>query len=117
MIDEEYKKLTKSSTYANVGLIADVVCQNIKISFQAFEIKLEEMTKYPWMDFKFASITKRTPLNESLIITLRRRDDVLRDKKYSNHYKKVACLENRNLDDGVEIKGSLFRLIRRKNAI
>lgn len=117
LIDEEYKKLTKSSTYANVGLIADIVCQSTKISFQAFELKLNEMTSFPWMEFRFASITKRTPLRESLIITLRKRADVLKDIKYSNYYKKVNCLENRNLDDGVEIKGSLFRLIRRKNTI
>jgi uncharacterized ubiquitin-like protein YukD len=117
LVDEEYKKTTRFSTYANVGLIGDTVCQSAKISFQAFELKLKEMTDFAWMDFRFASITKRTPPKESLIITLRKRDDVLRDKKYSNNYRKITCLENRNLDDGVEIKGSLFRLIRRKNTI
>lgn len=116
-IDQEYKKLTKSSTYANVGLIADIVCQNAKISFQAFEYKLNEMANCAWMDFRFASITKRTPPKESLVIILRKRDEVLRDKKHSDKYEKINCLEYRNLDDGVEIKGNLFRLIRRKNTI
>ncbi len=112
-----YAETEQSSGYVNIGRLADKVCLRLRISFQAFEIKLNELTvNYP-REFVFANATRRRfPAAYSALPTVRARLEIVeartRAAMLDQNKQKIGWLENRFLEDGVRLNGQLVRLLR-----
>jgi hypothetical protein len=115
---ENYETSEQSSGYVNIGRLADKVCRELQISFQAFEIKLNEtLNKYP-MEFTFAMVTRRQLHYDTAIPIIHPRLDVIsnriRDEMSQRRIKrKIRWISNWYLEDGLRIEDKVMRLIRR----
>lgn len=114
---ESYCQTDKISGFANLGHVAHLVCVRLKISFQAFEKKLNQFVEdYPG-EVKLAPATIRRELSGySQITSVRNRSETVRERLAlelkDNVPKQIKWLEHRYPEDGVRVKGYLVRLIR-----
>ena len=120
---ECYNRSDKTSGYANLGRMAHLVCQKLRISFQAFEMKMNMFVDTFPGEVTFAPATIRREISENHQITsIRPRKEILSKRiamelmsnkpfKY-NKKPKSEWLEYRYLEDGMRVKGKLVKLIR-----
>lgn len=114
---ESYCQTEKTSCYANLGILAHIVCKKLSISFQAFEMKMNEFIKtYPG-EIKLAPATIRREVSGRLRITsIRPRKEILKERLSTELLQgKVSSpewLERRYLEDGMRVNGKLVKLIR-----
>ena len=115
---KNYNQAHKTSGYANLGLLAHCVCQQLRISFQAFEMKMNEFVKtYPG-EIKLAPATIRREVSGSCQITsIRPRKEILKERLSAKLLQGIRAssskwLEHRYLEDGMRVNGKLVKLIR-----
>ena len=115
---EGYKQADKTSGYANLGRVAHFVCQELRISFQAFEMKLKQFVETFPGEITLSPATLRRELSGwSKITSIRPRKDILNERiaaKLLDNSKpsKSRWIEYRYLEDGVILNGKLLKLIR-----
>ena len=114
---ESYCQTNKTSGYANLGHLAHLVCKKLSISFQAFEMKMNQFVEAFPGEIKLAPATIRREVSGHLqIISIRPRKEILRERFSA----KLQCikppqsqwLEHRYLEDGMRVNGKLVKLIR-----
>ena len=114
---EGYKQADKTSGYANLGRVAHFVCQELRISFQAFEMKLKQFVEMFPGEITLAPATLRRELSgRSKITSIRPRKDILSERiaaKLLDDSKSPESrwIEHRYLEDGVRVNGKLIKLI------
>ena len=123
---ESYDRTDKTSGYANLGRLAHLVCQRLHISFQAFEMKMNQFIDTFSGEITLAPATIRSKISgNNQIISIRPRKEIL-SKRLSaklqgiKQWEKIPCtsqrkspwLEYRYLEDGMRVKGKLVKLIR-----
>ena len=120
---ESYMRTTKTSGYANLGRLAHLVCQELRISFQAFEMKMNQFVETFPGEITLAPATIRREISGNhQITTIRPRKEILSkrlstklwpNKRYRyNKRSESEWLEYRYLEDGMRVKGKLVKLIR-----
>ena len=122
---ESYNCEDKTSGYANLGRLAHRVCQQLRISFQAFEMKINEFVNAFPGEIKLAPSTIRREVSGYLqIVSIRPRKEVLRErlsarllgkkqvKKPRGGRRELEWIERRYLEDGMRVNGKLVKLIR-----
>ena len=114
---ESYCQADKTSGYANLGRVANMVCVNLSISFQAFEIKMNKFIETFPGEIRLAPATIRRELSGHFRITsVRPRKDVIRERLSARLQEcemgQIQWLEHRYLEDGIRVKGNLVKLIR-----
>lgn len=113
---ESYCQTEKTSGYANLGILAHTVCKELSISFQAFEMKMNEFVKTYSGEIRLAPATIRREVSGNLrIISIRPRKEILRERLSTELLQKVSSpewLERRYLEDGMRVQGKLVKLIR-----
>ena len=78
---ESYKRADKTSGYANLGHLAHHVCQKLRISFQAFEMKMNQFVKTFPGEVKLAPGTIRREISGHFQITsIRPRKEILNER-------------------------------------
>ena len=121
-----YSRAEKTSGYANLGRLAHHVCQELRISFQAFEMKMKQFVEMFPGEITLAPATiRREILGRSQITSIRPRQEVLSErfsaellgKKQSKTSRgrnrgKLEWIEHRYLEDGMRINGKLVKLVR-----
>ncbi len=121
-----YSRAEKTSGYANLGRLAHHVCQELCISFQAFEMKMKQFVEMFPGEITLAPATiRREILGRSQITSIRPRKEVLSErfsaellgKKQSEtsrgtNRRKLEWIEHRHLEDGMRINGKLVKLVR-----
>lgn len=117
---ESYCQTEKTSCYANLGILAHIVCKELSISFQAFEMKMNEFVKTYPREIRLAPATIRREVSGNLQITSARpRKEILKERLSaklqgikSSKPQKPQWLEHRYLEDGMRVNGKLVKLIR-----
>lgn len=113
---ESYCQTEKTSGYANLGILAHTVCKELSISFQAFEMKMNEFVKTYPSEISLAPATIRREVSGHLQITsIRPRKEILKERLSAKLQGKVSYpewLEHRYLEDGMRVNGKLVKLIR-----
>ena len=118
-----YNRAKKTSGYANLGRLADCVCQELRISFQAFEMKMRQFVEAFPGEITLAPATIRREISgRSQITSVRPRKDILSERlsakllgsKPTRPRKRSEPLwiERRCPEDGVRVNGKLVKLIR-----
>ena len=119
---ENYYQIKKTSGYANLGHLAHLVCQKLSISFQAFEMKINQFIEAFPGEIKLAPATIRCEVSGHFqIISIRPRKEILR-KRFSAKLRRTKIrrprlqesqwLEHRYLEDGMRVNRKLVKLIR-----
>lgn len=114
---KSYEHTDQTSGYANLGRLAHLVCQELNISFQAFEMKMNEFVKtFPGV-IKLAPATIRREVSgKSRLTTIRPRNEILKERLAAElsgiEPLEVQWLEHRYLEDGMRVNGKLVKLIR-----
>lgn len=114
---KSYRKVDKTSGYANLGRLAHIVCQELQISFQAFEMKFNQFVENCPGNIRLvpATIRRKVPRRYQLI-SIRPRKEVLQERlaagllPNSKPYQ-PRWLEHRYLEDGMRVNGKLVKLI------
>ena len=114
---ESYCQTEKTSCYANLGILAHIVCKELSISFQAFEMKMNEFVKTCPGEIKLAPATIRREVSgPRQITTIRPRKEILKERLSTELLQGKASspkwLEHRYLEDGMRVNGKLVKLIR-----
>ena len=114
---EIYHQCHKTSGYANLGCLAHLVCQEMSISFQAFEMKMNLFLKTFSGEIKLASATIRRDVSgHCRLASIRPRSEVLKERASemlaSGESPKARWLEHRYLEDGMRVNNKLVKLIR-----
>ena len=115
---EGYHQADKTSGYANLGRLAHCVCQKLQISFQAFEMKLNQFVENCPGEIRLAPATIRhnkVP-RRFRIISVRPRKEILRERLAAEllggKSHQPEWIERRHLEDGMRVNGKLVKLIR-----
>ncbi len=122
---ESYNLTDKTSGYANLGRLAHLVCQKLCISFQTFEMKMNQFVETFPGEITLAPASIRSDISGNYqIISIRPRKEILSErlstkllprsnKQYRyNKQQESEWLEYRYLEDGMRVKGKLVKLIR-----
>ena len=114
---EIYNQTDKTSGYANLGRLAHLVCQKLRISFQAFEMKMNQfLEKFPGEITLAPATIRREISGNAQIISIRSRKEILRERLSARlqgiELPKTRWLEHRYLEDGLRVNGTLVKLIR-----
>ena len=117
---ESYCQTEKTSGYANLGILAHTVCKKLSISFQAFEMKMNEFVRTYPSEIRLAPATIRREVSGHLQITsIRPRKEILKERLSAklqgmkpSKPQKPQWLEHRYLEDGMRVNGKLVKLIR-----
>lgn len=114
---ESYSQTNKTSGYANLGHLAHLVCKKLSISFQAFEMKINQFIEAFPGEIKLAPATIRCEVSGHFqIISIRPRKEILRqrfsDKLQGIETPRPQWLEHRYLEDGMRVNRKLVKLIR-----
>lgn len=121
-----YSRAKKTSGYANLGRLAHHVCQELRISFQAFEMKIKQFVEMFPGEITLAPATiRREILGRSQITSIRPRKEVLSERfsaqllgkkqseiPRSKNRRKLEWIEHRYLEDGMRVNGKLVKLVR-----
>ena len=113
-----YNRAEKTSGYANLGRLAHQVCRELRISFQAFEMKMQQFIERFPGEITLAPATIRREISGHLQITsIRSRKEIRREKLSAkllpgSKRSPIQWIERRYLEDGVHINGKLVKLIR-----
>ena len=121
-----YNRAEKTSGYANLGRLADHVCQELRISFQAFEMKIKQFVEMFPGEITLAPATiRREILGRSQITSIRPRKEVLSERfsaellgkkqseiPHGKNRRKLEWIEYRYLEDGMRVNGKLVKLVR-----
>ena len=107
---ESYRTAEKTSGYANIGRLADVVCRRLHISFQAFEMKMKLLVDAKPGTVTLARATIRDPSWGFQITTVRPRSEILGERLTARlrdieKPPRPQWLEHRYLEDGIRING------------
>ena len=119
---ESYNCENKTSGYANLGRLAHRVCQELRISFQAFEMKMKRFVeRFPGEITLAPATIRREILGRSQITSIRPRREILSKRlsakllgtkpKQPHKRSELLWIEHRCLEDGVRINGKLVKLI------
>ena len=114
---ESYCQIDKTSGYANLGRLAHIVCKELSISFQAFELKMNQFVETFPGEIKLAPATIRREISGHFQITsIRPRKEILRERLSAKLQgikpPQSQWLEHRYLEDGMRVNGTLVKLIR-----
>ena len=122
---ESYNCEDKTSGYANLGRLAHRVCQELRISFQAFEMKMNQFIEACRGEITLAPATIRREVSGHFqIVSIRPRNEVLRErlsdkllgekrsKKTRGRKQELKWIERRYIEDGMRINGKLVKLVR-----
>ena len=113
---EGYRQTSKTSGFANLGQVADLVCIRLRISFQAFEMQMNQFIENCPGEVKLAPATIRRELSGySRISSVRPRSEITRERliaELQGEAQQTHWLEHRFLEDGIRVKGNLVKLIR-----
>ncbi len=122
---ESYNCEDKTSGYANLGRLAHRVCQKLSISFQAFEMKMNQFVEACRGEITLAPATIRREVSGNFqIVSIRPRNEVLRERlstrllgekrPQKTRYRKqeLKWIEHRYIEDGMRINGKLVKLVR-----
>ena len=117
---EGYNQTDKTSGYANLGHLAHLVCQKLRISFQAFEMKMSQFVETFLDEITLAPATIRREISGHFQITSVRPREEVRKEKLSAELSELKgmkppqsrWLEHRYLEDGMRVNGRLVKLIR-----
>lgn len=119
--EESYHQTNKTSGYANLGHLAHLVCMKMSISFQAFEMKINQFVDTFPGEIKLAPATIRREVSGHFQITsIRPRKEILRERLSAKirgakirrpRPQKSQWLEHRYLEDGMRVSGKLVKLI------
>ena len=114
---ESYGQTNKTSGYANLGLLAHLVCKKLGISFQAFEMKMNRFVETFPGEIKLAPATIRREISGRVqIASVRPRKEILRErlsaKLQGTKPPQTQWLEHRYLEDGMRVNDKLVKLIR-----
>ena len=112
-----YEHTDQTTGYANLGRLAHLVCQELRISFQAFEMKLNQFVETFPGEIKLAPATIRREVSGHFRLTsIRPRSEILRErlaaKLSGTGAPRAQWLEYRYLEDGIRLNGKLVKLIR-----
>ena len=112
-----YNRAEKTSGYANIGRLAHHVCQELRISFQAFEMKMKRFVgRFPGEITLAPATIRREISGRSQITSVRPRKEILSERfsaeLLGNKPPQSKWIEHRYLEDGVRINGKLVKLIR-----
>lgn len=126
---ESYNCEDKTSGYANLGRLAHRVCQKLCISFQAFEMKMNQFVEACRGEITLAPATIRREVSGHFqIVSIRPRNEVLKErlsarllgekprKKTRGGKQELKWIEHRYLEDGMRINGKLVKLVRWEGA-
>ena len=118
-----YSQAEKTSGYANLGRLAHPVCQELRISFQAFEMKMKQLIETFPGEITLAPATIRREISgRSQITSIRPRKEIL-SKRLSDKLlgakptrprkrSELQWIEHRCLEDGARVNGKLVKLVR-----
>ncbi len=114
---ESYNCEDKTSGYANLGRLAHRVCQELCISFQAFEMKMKHfIEKFPGEITLAPATIRREISGRSQITSVRPRKEILSERRSAellgDKPPQSKWIEYRYLEDGVRVNGKLVKLIR-----
>ena len=114
---ESFCQTDKTSGYANLGHLAHLVCMKLSISFQAFEMKMNQFLETFSGEIKLAPATIRREVSGHFQITsIRPRKEILRERLSAKLQgikpPQSRWVEYRYLDDGMRVNGKLIKLIR-----
>ena len=119
--EESYHQIDKTSGYANLGHLAHLVCKKLSISFQAFEMKINQFIEAFPGEIKLAPATIRCEVSGHFqIISIRPRKEILRErlsakirgaKVRAPKPQESQWLEHRYLEDGMRVNRKLVKLI------
>lgn len=114
---ESFCQTDKTSGYANLGHLAHLVCMKLSISFQAFEMKMNQFVENFSGEIKLAPATIRREVSGHFRITsIRPRKEILRERLSAKirgaKSQESQWLEHRYLEDGMRVNGKLVKLIR-----
>ena len=114
---KHYSTVEKTSGYANLGRLAHHVCQELYISFQAFEMKMKPfIEKFPGEITLAPATIRREISGRSQITSVRPRKEILSERRSAellgNKPLQSKWIEYRYLEDGVRVNGKLVKLIR-----
>ena len=114
---ESYCQSSKTSGFANLGHVAHLVCLRLRISFQAFEIKMNQYIESFPGEVRLAPATIRRELSGySRISSVRPRREITREQRVADLQGCTPLqpnwIEYRHLEDGIRVKGNLVKLIR-----
>ena len=114
---ESYRLVDKTSGYANLGRLAHLVCMDLGISFQAFEMKINQFVGTFPGEISLATATIRREISGRFKITsIRPRREIVRERLSAKlqglEPPQSEWLEHRYLEDGMRVKGRLVKLIR-----
>lgn len=112
-----YSRADKTSGYANLGRLAHHVCQELRISFQAFEMKMKQFVETFPGEITLAPATLRREISgRSQITSIRPRKEILSErlsaKLLGTKPPQSRWIEHRYLEDGVRVNGKLIKLVR-----
>ena len=113
-----YSRAEKTSGYANLGRLAHQVCRKLRISFQAFEMKMKRFIEmFPGQITLAPATIRREISRHRQIISIRPRKEIFREKLSAQllpvpKRPRLQWIERRYLEDGVRINGKLVKLIR-----
>lgn len=112
-----YEHTDQTSGYANLGRLAHLVCQELNISFQAFEMKMNQFVKTFPGEIKLAPATIRCEVAGHFRLTsIRPRKEILKErlsaKLSGKRPPRAQWIEHRYLEDGMRVNGKLVKLIR-----
>ena len=112
-----YGHTNQTSGYANLGRLAHLVCQELSISFQAFEMKMNQFVKTFPGEIKLAPATIRCEVAGHFRLTsIRPRKEILKERFSAKLSGKrpfqAQWIEHRYLEDGMRVNGKLVKLIR-----
>lgn len=113
---EGYHQAEKTSGYANLGRLAHYVCQKLQLSFQAFEMKLNQFVENCPGEIRLAPATiRRVVSGRFRIISIRPRKEILRERLAAEllggKSHQPEWIEHRYLEDGMRVNGKLVKLI------
>ena len=113
---ESYSQTNKTSGYANLGHLAHLVCKKLSISFQAFEMKINQFIEAFPGEIKLAPATIRCEVSGHFqIISIRPRKEILRErfsaKLQGIETPRPQWIEHRYLEDGMRVNRKLVKLI------
>ena len=111
-----YNQADKTSGYANLGRLAHHVCQALRISFQAFEMKVKQFVETFPGEITLAPATLRREISSrSQITSIRPRKEILSErlsaKLLGMQRPESRWIEHRSLEDGVRVNGKLVKLV------
>lgn len=115
--EESYHEMLKSSGYANIGHLAHPVCRKLNLSFQAFEMKMNQLIDAAPGEIKLAPASIRREVSGHTPITsIRPRMEIIRERLAAKlrgvEPPRPKWLERRYLGDGMRVSGKLVKLIR-----